>query len=69
MSNAMLFQYAIIWNPSKKEAEDGLKAKLVGEIKTVLAKSQDDVNILAARSIPEEYLDCLEQIDIAVSPF
>ena len=69
MENAILFQYAIIWNPNKKEAEDGMKAKLIGEIKTVLAKSSGDVNILAARSIPEEYLNCLEQINIAVSPF
>jgi hypothetical protein len=69
MEKSFLFQYAIIWNPTKKEAEDGKKSVLIGEIKTVLAKSQQEVNVLASRSIPEGYLNCLDQIDIAVSPF
>lgn len=69
MEKSILFQYAIIWNPTEKEAEDGKKAKLIGEIKSVLAKNAAEVNVIAARAIPEEYLEELDQISIAVVPF
>jgi len=32
MTEAKLFQYAIIWNPSEKEAKDGKKSKLIKEL-------------------------------------
>ena len=69
MEKSILFQYAIIWNPTEKEAEDGKKAMLIGDIKTALAKNAAEVNVLAARAIPEEYLGTLDQISIAVVPF
>lgn len=64
-----LFQYAILWHPTKKEIEKGLKDKVVQEIKTVLAADANKVAMMAAMEIPAEYKEALEQIEIAVRPF
>lgn len=64
-----LFQYAILWHPTKKEIEEGLKDKVVQEIKTVLAADANKVAMMAAMEIPAEYKEALEQIEIAVRPF
>lgn len=64
-----LFQYAILWHPTKKEIEDGLKDKVVQEITTVLAIDPNKVAMMAAMEIPAEYKNTLDQIEIAVRPF
>lgn len=64
-----LFQYAILWHPTKKQIEEGEKSKLVLPITDILATDVNQVNMLAAMSIPTEYKDQLEQIQIAVRPF
>ena len=69
MEKSKLFQYAIIWNPTVDEAKDGKRAKVVVEITSVFAKDDKEVLILASRSIPEEYLTQLNQVDIIVRPF
>lgn len=68
-----LFEYAIIHNPkaSKEDRDAGRnpKSKLVVDVTRVLAEDDSQVQILAGRAIPEEYLDKLDQIVIAVRPF
>lgn len=62
-----LFEYSIIFVPNKDSAEK--KAKIISPIKAVLAEDAGQVNILAAREIPEEYLGQLSSIQVAVRPF
>lgn len=69
MDSMKLFQYAAIWNPTPEQAKDGKKAKIVLEPTTVLAKDAAQANMLAARAIPENMMDELDQIDIAVRAF
>lgn len=69
MTKAKLFQYAIIWHPTEKEVKDGLKSKIISDLKTVLAVDQNAASMVAAMSIPNEYRDSLDQIDIAIRPF
>ena len=64
-----LFQYAILWHPTKKQIEEGEKSKLVQPITDILATDINQVNMLAAMSIPSEYKEQLDQIQIAVRPF
>jgi len=64
-----LFQYAILWHPTKKQIEDGEKSKLIQSITDILAADVNQVNMLAAMSIPGEYKEQLDQIQIAVRPF
>lgn len=67
--SSILFEYAVIYNPSKKESKDGGKAELVVKPTTILAKSEKEANFVAARSVPETFADRLDQLEIAVRPF
>ena len=69
MTEAKLFQYAIIWNPSTKEAKDGKKAEMIKEVSTILAGDEQKAFMLAARLIPEDKLDQLDQIQVVVRAF
>ena len=42
---------------------------LVVDVKRILANNEREVGVIAARSIPEEFTDRLDQIDIAIRPF
>lgn len=68
-----LFEYAVIHHPKAKKDlagnEETVKSALLTDVTRVLAVSSDEVAILAARSIPPEYLDKLEQVEIIVRPF
>lgn len=45
------------------------KAKLVIEPTTVLAEDERQAQILISKSIPDEYLDELDRLDVALRPF
>lgn len=64
-----LFEYSIIYVPSKSDEKTKDKAKIIQTTKTILAEDAGQVNILAAREIPEEYLTKLSSIQVAVRPF
>ena len=68
-----LFEYAVILNHkrTKKQEEDGapVKGELLVPITSVLARDDKEVQIIAARQIPEAHVDKLDQIQIAIRPF
>ena len=63
-----IFEFAAIYVP-----KDGLKtadnAKIIVEPTAIIAKDEKQAAILAARAIPEDYVDRLDQVEIAVRPF
>ena len=65
-----LFEYAIIWHPTKKEIdEDGLKSKIIAVPTTILVADNSKAQMVTAMSIPKEYKDILDQVEIVVRPF
>jgi hypothetical protein len=68
-----LFEYAVLYHPKATkeqfERSETPKTVIVTNVTTVLAGSEAEVSILAARQIPETYLDKLEDIEITVRPF
>ena len=70
-----LFQYAVLWHPKEdKQMAGGTtipaeSSKIITELTTVLAQDEKSVGILAAKKIPDEYNDSLDQIEILVRPF
>jgi hypothetical protein len=65
-----LFEYAVLYVPKKKEKdEEAPPPKLIVPIKAVLTESEASATLLAARDIPQEYADKLEQCQVAVRPF
>lgn len=68
-----LFEYVVIHHPQPtKEDKDAGRKKpsiLLKDVARVIAEDEKEVMIKAAREIPEEYLDRLAQIEIAIRPF
>ena len=64
-----LFEYAILYHPTPEEKKKGKKSEIVVKPTTVIADSEKSANLLAARDIPESYMDKLEQVEICLRPF
>lgn len=61
-----LFEYVIIWHPTEKQEGEGQTSKIVVDLKRVLAKDAARVQALAARDIPDEYIEQINQIEILI---
>ena len=64
-----LFQYAIVLQPKIEDDKEVEEGKIIKEIETIFAASDREVTIRAAREIPEEYMDQLDRVEVAVRPF
>ena len=73
MSKGSLFEFAVLYHPkqTKEQHDRGEQPKsvVIAAPKAVLATSEAEVSILAARSVPTDYADKLEDIEIKVRPF
>lgn len=69
MASAKIFEYACIHQPKAKKDEPQPKATLIVDVTRVLAASEQEATIVAARAIPETYLDKLEEVEIVIRPF
>jgi hypothetical protein len=65
-----IFEYAVIYHPRKKEKdEEQKKSKIIVDVTRVISATEQEVGILAAREIPTDYLDKLDEVEIAIRPF
>ncbi len=64
-----LFQYAIVLQPKFKDGEVVEEGKIIVEPKYTFAESEREVTIVASREIPDEYMDQLDRVEVAVRPF
>ena len=69
MQKPTLYQYVILFHPNEKEYEDGRRSETLTEIKTILANDATRAAWLAARDIPEELSENLDQVEVIVRPF
>ena len=74
MAKGRLFEYAILWHPKEKKDAAGnpmesKKSQILKAPTMEIATKEEDVAVLAARAIPEEYMDRLDEIEIVVRPF
>ena len=70
MALKKLFTYAVIYGG--KEATDKTPedpAKIIIEPTNILAKDVKEVQTRVSRAFPEEYIDKLDLIEIAIRPF
>lgn len=71
--SGQLFEYAVLFhpNPTKEQVEAGEypKSQVIVQPTQILAKSQDQVAMLAARALPESYTDKLDDVEVLVRPF
>jgi hypothetical protein len=73
MAKGKIFEYAILYHPKKTKEQNELgiepKSEVVQDIQHTLATSDKEVGVVAARAIPEKYLDKIEDIEIVMRPF
>lgn len=70
---SQLFEYAIAYIPKETRDAQGNdttpKGELIKDATRILAKSDKEVAIIAAREVPEKYLDKVDEVQIKVRPF
>ena len=68
-----LYDYCALYHPKAKKDQNGNevseRSKLIIPVQSIVAATPDEVSIVAARAIPEEYLDKLDDVEIIVRPF
>ena len=65
-----LYEYAILLQEKRdKDGEVTEEAKVLVEPTTVLASDESQATVIAGRAIPEDQMDRLERITLAVRPF
>lgn len=65
-----LYEYAVILQPKEdKDGEVVEEGKLIVEPKTVLAADDAQASLIAGRAIPDEFMDRLDRLTLAVRPF
>lgn len=68
-----LYEYAVIYNPlptkDQKDRGETPKSELVVDVTRTLAGNDKEAMMIAARSIPEQYVDKLDRVEIAMRPF
>lgn len=74
MAKGKLFEYAVLYHPKEKKDVHGntlenKKSLIVTDLTRVVATSDKEVGMLAAKSIPAEYEDKLEDVEIVIRPF
>lgn len=74
MAKGKLFEYAVIYHPKEKKDAAGnpletKKSIIVQDITRILAGSDKEVAMMAAKSIPDEYNEKLDDVEIVIRPF
>lgn len=72
-SRKNLFQYAVLFHPKNQRDAMGNDVtpptEIVTPITAAVAHNDQEVSIIAARGIPEKYLNALDEVEIIVRPF
>jgi hypothetical protein len=65
-----LYEYAVICQPKTDKDGDVVEdGEVIVPVTAVLAKDEAQVNLLAARKIPEEFTTKLDRVQVVVRPF
>jgi hypothetical protein len=73
MSKGKLFERAVLYHPrptkEQREVGETPKSIIIAPAEYLLATNEQEVSVRTARSLPEQYLDKLDDIEILVRPF
>ncbi len=69
-TRSSLFEYAVLLHPeSKDRTKEPEPSEILVKPTVILAASENEAQMVAARAIPEEYVKRLPEVEIAVRPF
>lgn len=63
------YQFLLILNPTDEERKSGKEAEIIKDVTTILAPDDKAAAMLAGRAIPNEHLDKIARIEVALRPF
>lgn len=69
MSDQQVFEYVVLLHPTEKEKKDGVKTKMIVDVKRLVAADAGTATLLAARAIPTEFEESIERVQVVVRPF
>lgn len=63
------YQFLLILNPTDEERKSGKEPAIIKDVTTILAPDCQAAAMLAGRAIPNEHLDKISRIEVALRPF
>jgi len=64
-----LYEYVVFFNPKTDVKKQSESAKILVGPKTILTNDEKTAMLIAGREIPENFLNRLDQVEVAVRPF
>ena len=64
-----IYQFAAMLNPTEDEKKAGKSSTIIVDVTTVAAANDNNAIVLAGRAIPEQFLACLDRVEVAVRSF
>ena len=68
-----LYEIAVLFHPlqtkEQKDKGETQKSLILRNPEYILAKDDKEAQVLASRAIPEDYLNRLDQVEVAIRPF
>ena len=64
-----LYEYAVVLDERREKGKIAEPAEIVVEPTAVLARDDAQAQLLAARAIPEDYIDRIDRLTVVVRPF
>lgn len=68
-----IYEVAVLFHPlqnkDQKDKGETAKSSFLKRPEYMLAKDDKEAQVLGSRMIPDEYLDRLDQVEIAIRPF
>ena len=64
-----LFEYTVIWHPTKEESKAGKRSEVIVKSTTILGADDKGVGMKAIKAIPTTYDNQLDQVEVVVRPF
>ncbi len=68
MAKKTIYEYVVLHHETDDEGEVTVSTIIV-DVARVLAASEQEVGMIAARAIPEDYADRLAEVEITIRPF
>lgn len=64
-----LYEFLVIKHPTKKERDDGERAKIIVPRREIIARTDEEAMMQAHRKISDEHMKDAERLDVVVRPF
>jgi len=64
-----LYEFAVLLQPRERNGKVVEEGKILVEPTTIFARDEEQAQLIAGRSIPEEFMSKLDRLTLAVRPF